>query len=215
MRVAGLFLSIVLFAGASFAQGEQRPSPPPLAPPFVEIGAPDHAQAGGEAIAFDGAPQGLLWPALARVYAAKAKPGERIVVAAPRNARVLDVLRVVFTLREADLEVQTLGPGDEVRPLLLPKRPATRPEGPTCHAAFFVSPEGHLRAALPGGAVQVKDTATLVTSIARGASTCRIRWLAFGAESNDMAWGWVFDVAAQVDHAKVAPGARFVLAEKM
>jgi hypothetical protein len=202
------------------AQGSAPAAPPaapaaPLAAPFVEIGAPNHARVGGEDVAYDGSGPGLDWPALARAYAAKGKAHERVVIAAPRNARVVDVLRAVSTLSEVDVEVQTLGPGNEVRPLLLAKRPAKRPEGPTCHAAFFVSPEGRIRAAVPDGPAQVKDASTLASSIAHGAATCKVRWLAFGAESNDMAWGWVFDVAAQVDLSHAAPGARFVLGERM
>lgn len=199
------------------------PSAPPLAaaaaetlaPPQIELGAPDHATAFGGAIAFDGVAEGLYWPALAHALASNGKGAARVVLAAPRDARVLDVLRAVWTLREVDVEVQTLGPGNEARPLVLAKRPATRSDGPTCHAAVFVGPEQRLRVALPGGSVSVQSTAELVTSLAAGARTCAVRWIAVGAESPRDAWGGVFDVAYAVQASQAAGKARVVLGEPL
>jgi hypothetical protein len=209
--------SLTSAQGGSIAQGAAVPvaAPAALAPAFVELGAPNHAVAGGAAIEFDGAAAGLAWPSLAHAFATRAKPGdrERVVIAAPRTARVLDVLRAAWTLRDADVEVQTFGPGDEVRALVLVKRPAAPAEAPTCHAAVFVSPEGRLRVAQPGGSVPVKDAAELVHSIAMNARSCDLRWIAFGGETATMAWGWVFDVASAVELSRAAPRARFVLGE--
>jgi hypothetical protein len=200
-------------------------APETLAPPQIELGAPNHATAFGEGVAFDGVAEGLYWPALAHAFASRGESkseskGEskgggatRVVLAAPRDARVLDVLRAVWTLREADVEVQTLGPGNEVRPLVLAKRPATRPDGPTCHAAVFVGPESSLRVALPGGSVAVHDVAELVASLGAGARSCTVRWVAVGAESPSAAWGGVFDVAYTVQASQVAGKARVVLGE--
>ncbi len=216
----GQDLQVAGSESASVGRSSGMPGPlavPPasevLATPLIEIGAPDRATAFGDAIVFDGAAEGLGWPSLSRAVKANAKNATRVVVAAPRNARVLDVLRAAWTLHDMDVEVQTLGPGNEVRSLVLAKRPAVRPDGPTCHAAVFVSPEGKLRVALPGGSVTVRDTDELLASFAHGARTCAIRWLAFGAETNDMAWGWVFDAAAQTSRA--APAARIVLGEPL
>ena len=184
-----------------------------LAARSIELGAPDHATAFGEGIAFDGVAEGLYWPALAHALAAKGHGASRVVLAAPRDARTLDVLRAVWTLREVDVELQTLGAGNEVRALVLAKRPATHPDGPTCHAAVFVAPEGRLRVALPGGSMPVKDAAELTASLAHGARTCQVRWIAVGAESQTMAWGGVFDVAYTVQASHAAGNARVVLGE--
>jgi hypothetical protein len=202
------------------ARTTSGPSPAPaaaeplaLAPPGVELGAANHATAFGEGVAFDGVAEGLYWPALAHAFASKGQGAARVVLAAPRDARVLDVLRAVWTLREVDVEVQTLGPGNEVRPLVLAKRPATRPDGPTCHAAVFVGPQSRLRVALPGGSVGVRDAAELVTSLGAGARSCTVRWVAVGAESPSEAWGGVFDVAYTVQASQAAGKARVVLGE--
>jgi len=190
-------------------------APEVLAAPAIELAAPDHATAFGAPVAFDGVPEGLYWPALARAFTANRGRADRAVLSAARNTRVLDVLRAVWTLREVDVEVQTLGPGNELHPLVLAKRPAQPPDGPTCHAAVFVSPEGKLRVAVPSGSVGVKDVPELVASIAQGVRGCQVRWLAFGGETQAMGWGWVFDVAYSVQASRVAPSSRFVLAEAM
>jgi hypothetical protein len=188
-------------------------APEALAAPQIELGAPNHATAFGEALLFDGVAEGLYWPGIAHAFATKGHGAARVVLAAPRDARVLDVLRAVWTLREADVEVQTLGPGNEVRPLVLAKRPAARAEGPTCHAAVFVGPESQLRVALPGGSVSVHDAAELVASLAAGSRSCAVRWVGVGAESPAEAWGGVFDVAYTVQASQAAGKARVVLGE--
>ncbi len=190
-------------------------APEPLASPQIQLGAPNHATAFGEPIAFDGIAEGLMWPSLARAFAAKAPGSSRVVLAAPRDARTLDVLRAVWTLREVDVEVQTLGPGNEARPLVLAKRPAKRPDGPTCHAAVFVGSEGKLRVALPGGPVGVQSTAELVSSLAAGARHCSVRWIAVGAETTSEAWGGVFDVAYTVQASYAVGIGRVVLGEPL
>jgi len=203
-------------ATTSAAPTPAASSPEALAAPQIELGAPEHATAFGEALIFDGVAEGLYWPSLAHAFATKhqgAQGAARVVLAAPRDARVLDVLRAVWTLREADVEVQTLGPGNEVRPLVLAKRPAARADGPTCHAAVFVGPESRLRVALPGGSVAVHDAPELVASLAAGARSCTIRWIGVGAESANDAWGGVFDIAYTVQASQVAGKARVVLAE--
>jgi hypothetical protein len=46
-------------------------------------------------------------------------------------------------------------------------------------------------------------------------ASCPIRYVAFGAESDDSPWGPVFDVMLAVDRAKSAGDARYVLAQAM
>ncbi len=194
-------------------------TPVALAPAMIALGAPDHATAFGQPVAFDGVAEGLYWPALEKAYAAHRQGEGRaptvVVIAAPRDARTLDVLRAVWTLRASQVEVQTLGAGTEVHPLALAARPAARPDAPTCHAAAFVDAEGRLRVALPGGSVSVKGTSDLTRALAAGARTCTVRWVGVGAESSAEAWGNVFDVAWAVQASGAAPGARLVLAQPM
>jgi hypothetical protein len=126
---------------------------------------------------------------------------------------MLDVLRIAWTLRDDGVEIQTLGAANEVRAIILEPRPTKRADVPTCHAAVFVAPGGALRVAHPGGAARVADVDTLLVSLDRGRRACPIRWVAFGGETPDTAWGWVFDVAVAVDTSRAAAGARFVLGE--
>jgi hypothetical protein len=44
---------------------------------------------------------------------------------------------------------------------------------------------------------------------------CPIKYVAFGAESDDVAWGPVFDVLVTVDRDKAAGEARYVLGQAM
>jgi hypothetical protein len=179
----------------------------------VTILGADHANVGGALVTFDGEPEGLVWPSLQKAYAARGK-GERAIVSAPRSARLIELLRVAWTLKDGGVEVQTLGAGNEVRAIVFGDRPTTRAEGPTCHAAIFVGQDGAFRVAHPGGSTKVADLETLLVSLDRSRRACPIRWLAFGGETPDVAWGAVFDVAVAVDTSHVAQGARFVLGEK-
>jgi hypothetical protein len=193
--------------------GAPAQAPPgPIAQPTVTLLSQDHANVSGALVTFDGEPEGLAWPSLRNAYAARGKAA-RAIVAAPRSARMIDVLRVAWTLRDGGVEFQTLGAGNEVRAIVVGDRPSARAEGPTCHAAIFVGSDGGLRVAHPGGSSRVPDLETLLVSLDRSRRTCPIRWIAFGGETPDVFWGAVFDVAVAVDTSHAAQGARFVLGE--
>src|SRR5262249_29425011 len=146
----GVALLAACAAPPPSAPGRATPSGPsegpavaaaPLAEPAITILSAERANVRGALIAFDGAPQGLAWPALLRASAPRGG-GPRAIVAAPRSARMIDVLRVAWPLRDAGVEVQTLGAANELRAVVLDPRPTSRAEGPTCHAAVLVAPDG-------------------------------------------------------------------------
>jgi hypothetical protein len=199
---------------AAPVEAPSAPSAPALlAEPTVTVTGPERANVGGALVTFDGTPEGLAWPALQKAYAARGA-GQRAIISVPRSARVIDVLRVVWTLRDNGVEIQTLGAENQLRAIVLEARPSKRAEGPTCHAAVFVAPGGALRVAHPGGSTRVADLDTLLVSLDRSRRSCPIRWVAFGGETPEMPWGWVFDVAVAVDTSRAAQGARFVLGEQ-
>ncbi len=220
------------------ACGGQAPAPPqaPAAPPPAPVRAPaappelpvaarpdvdlevpgSVVVRGGAPIVFDGVEEGLAWPALDRAVAPKR--GDVLTVQVARGLPVIHLLRAAWTLRHADLHVQSLDASGAMHVVALgARRDAAGPvEG--CHLAVFLRPDGALRVAAPGGRTDIggdDPAATLARSLADQAARCPIKYVAFGAESDAAPWGPVFDVMLAVDTAKSAGRARYVLGQAM
>ncbi len=179
----------------------------------VELRDATSAIVAGRAVPMDGVAEGLMWPALAN--AVHRGPHAVVVIAVGRDVPVSLVLRAVWTLRDADVRLQTSDTTGATRVLDL--RP--KPEVPTesgCHLAVFVMPSGDLRVAAPGGprTITGRDAPNaLARALSDERAQCTIRYIAFGADDANATWGAVFDVARAVDREKSAGDARYVLGE--
>lgn len=190
---------------------------PVAATPDIDLRERDRALARGRLVEFDGVAEGLAWPSLEKALSSGHSPGGGVTIQADRAVRVLDVLRAAWAARDGVVLVQTPDAAGvlSVEPLG-PKGPRP-PDAAACHLAVFLRPDGSLRVAAPGGATEIAgDQAVdvLVRSLEAERASCPIRYVAFGAESDDAPWGPVFDVIAAVDRDKSAgSGARYVLGQ--
>jgi hypothetical protein len=229
--LAPLASFVVACAGAPSVPAMSPASAPlaatPVAAPDIELrdasgkgGKGDKgAVVRGAAVPMDGIAEGLAWPALRA--AVPRKRGERgetapITIAVGRSVPLATVLRAVWTLRDADLRLET--PDESGTPRILELRPkpdAIATDAP-CHLAIFAAPNGDLSVALPGGPRLVTGPAaadSVARALAAERARCPIRYVAFGAEDAGAPWSSVFDVARAIDRDKSAGDARYVLAE--
>jgi hypothetical protein len=194
------------------------PEPPPaLIPgqPLVELKSPGTAVVNGQDIAFDGIEEGLVWPALDKAVPDETYPGA-VVVRIDRGEPMKDVLRVVFTLREADLRLEVRDTTGAARFVMLRAKKRHERSSAPCRLAVFRRDDGSLRVAAPGGPRELAApdaTARLVDALQATEEKCPIRYVAFGAMDSALAFGPLFDVMLAVDAAKAAGDARYVLAE--
>jgi len=186
-----------------------------IAPASADVELRDGSSAiiAGRAVPMDGVTEGLAWPGLdAAVHRG---PHAVVVLAVGRDVPVSTVLHAVWTLRDAEVRVQTPDAAGAVRVLDL--RP--KPEVPTeagCHLAVFVLPNGDLRVAGPGGPRMITGrdaSSSLARALSDERVQCTIRYIAFGADDAKAPWGSVFDLARAVDRDKAAGDARYVLGE--
>jgi hypothetical protein len=188
---------------------------PPLpvsAQPDVELRDPHVAVVHGQSVAFDGSEDKWMWPALATAIGPR-QEGDVVTLDVARNVPMVDLLRAASTVRSADVRVQSPDASGVLRAVEF----RTRREGASgsgCHLAVFVGADGTLRVAAPGGARQVggeRAAEILARSLVEERIRCPIKYIAFGAESDDAPWGPVFDVVVAVDEGKSAGAARYVL----
>jgi hypothetical protein len=168
-------------------------------------------------VPFDGLAEGLAWPGLDKAMGPR-KPGDVLTVQVPRALPTIELLRAAWTLRQADLRVQSQDASGDTHVVLLGARRDAAAPSAGCHLAVFLRPDGSLRVASPGGPVVVAGDdplASLARSLEEARRTCTIRYVAFGAESDSAPWGPVFDVIRAVDRAKSAGDARYVLGQAM
>jgi hypothetical protein len=153
-----------------------------------------------------------VWPALQK--ALHAAPKTPWVLEVGRDVPVQSVLRAAWAMRTADLVLQTADEKGIVRAVKLgAKREAgAAPVASACHAAAFLRSDGAVRLSSRAGPRDV-PLDVLVATLRAESATCPMRYVAFGGESNDMAWGPVFDLMRAVDREKAAGTARYVLAE--
>jgi hypothetical protein len=207
-------------APASPAPASAPPLPPPLpvaASPDIDLRDRNTAEARGQHVAFDGIAEGLAWPALDKALGARA-PGQSVTIQAVRSVRIVDVLRAAWTARAGDVRVQTPDDTGVMRVVEFGAKPAGGPQGPGCHLAVFLRPDGSLRVAAPGGPREItgeRPADSLARSLDDERARCPIKYVAFGAESDEGPWGPVFDVVLAVDRAKSAGAARYVLGQAM
>ena len=194
-------------------------APLPARPPQVELREPNVAQVAGERIGFDGISEALAWPALAKALGRGDGGAPSTVVSAGRDVPMRDLLRAAWTLRSGDIWLQT---DDEKGALYVVDLKAKQERVPdashTCHLAVFVKPDGSLRVATPAGPQEIggeRAADSFAQALATARIACPIRYVAFGAESNDVPWGRVFDVIVAVDRIKAAGDARYVLGEAL
>jgi hypothetical protein len=183
--------------------------------PDIELTEQGAAQVHGARVVFDGIEEGLAWPALAKAIGPH-KPGEGVTIQVARNLPVIQLLRAAWTLRAADLHVQSQDDTGVMNAVELRARPEGAPPASGCHLAVFVRPDGSLRVAAPGGLREIMGeaaTASLARSLESERAKCPIKYVAFGAESDASPWGPVFDVMLAVDRAKSAGDARYVLGQ--
>jgi hypothetical protein len=207
-------------AGAPTDSAPAAPTPPPALPVAaqadVEISEPGAATVRGARVAFDGIEEGLVWPALDKALPPR-KAGDVLTVQVARSAPVIALLRAAWTLRLADLHVQSQDSGGTMHAVeILARRKGAGSSG--CHLAVFLRPDGSLRVASPGGPVSIGGDdapATLAKSLGQERAKCPIKYVAFGAESDGAPWGPVFDVILAVDGVKAAGDARYVLGQAM
>jgi hypothetical protein len=208
--------SLVACAGAGRTAPAPSPSEEaPAATPDVELRDAKTALVAGRSVALDGVAEGLVWPALASAVNRPRGNHAPLVIAIGRDVPLSVVLRAVWTLRDADVRVQTADARGEVRVLDLRPRPDSTTET-GCHLAVFVAANGDLRVAAPGGPRPIAgpDAAdALARALAKERSACTIRYVGFGADAPEAPWATVFDVARAVDRDKAAGDARYVLAE--
>jgi hypothetical protein len=200
--------------GAPVASAQPE-SLPPVASPDIELLDRDSARTGGKLVAFDGVTEGLAWPSLGKALQVRAAGTVRIQAA--RVVRVLDVMRAVWTVRGSNVVVQTEDGAATLRAIPLGGQAAAG-AGVGCHLAVFLRPDGSLRVAAPGGPREVTgehavDALSRALEVER--ASCPIRYVAFGAESDEAQWGPVFDVMLAVDRAKSAGNAKYVLGQAM
>ena len=168
---------------------------------------------------FDGIAEGLEWPALHRAVPPKADGGF-VVIQAAREVPIVNLLRAVFVLRTMDLRLQTPDERGAMYVIEIKARrdsspnPATPPSGTKlCHVAVFVQPTGILRIATAAGPQESPNADAFARALDTARAQCALRYVAFGAESNEVPWGAVFDVIVTIDRAKAAGSARYVLAD--
>jgi hypothetical protein len=189
---------------------------PVAAQPDVELRDGHIAVVGGKSVAFDGIAEGLAWPALARALGPR-KAGDVVSIQVGRSVPVQDLLRAAWTVRAADVRVQSPDASGVLRVIeLRARRDGAAVAG--CHLAVFLRPDGTLRVAAPGGPRDVggeNPPARLARSLEDERAKCPIKYVAFGAESDASPWGPVFDVVVAVDRARSAGDARYVLGQAM
>jgi hypothetical protein len=206
---------------APVAAETSQPPPSELAPtaqPDVDLREPGAAIVRGSTrVAFDGIAEGLAWPALDKAMGPR-KLGDVLTVQVARALPTIELLRAAWTLRQADLRVQSQDATGDTHVVLLGARRDGAAPSAGCHLAVFLGPDGSLRVASPGGPVVVAGVdpaASLARSLEEARRTCPIRYVAFGAEADAAPWGPVFDVIRAVDRAKSAGDARYVLGQAM
>jgi hypothetical protein len=202
--------------------GTSAPAAPPAAAlPVstqvdVELREAGAAIVHGTPVAFDGIEEGLAWPALDKALPPR-KAGDVLTLQIARGVPTINLLRAAWTLRKADLHLQSLDASGTMHALEVKAR-RDGPTQPGCHLAVFLRPDGSLRVASPGGPVVITGDdppAILAASIAAEQAKCPIKYVAFGAESDSAPWGPVFDVMLAVDGQKAAGDARYVLGQAM
>ena len=186
-----------------------------LAPasPDVELRDAKSAIVAGRPVPMDGVAEGLAWPALGSVVHRGAHAV--VVMAVGRDVPVSTVLRAVWTLRDADVRVQTSDTAGATQVIDLRPKPDV-PNESGCHLAVFAMPNGDLRVAAPGGPRTIPGPdapSALARALSKERAECTIRYVAFGADDANATWGSVFDVARAVDRDKSAGDARYVLGE--
>jgi hypothetical protein len=190
----------------------------PAAQPDVDLREPGAAIVHGSTrVAFDGIAEGLAWPGLAKAMGPR-KSGDVLTVQVARSLPTIELLRAAWTLRQADLRVQSQDASGNTHVVLFGARRDGAPPSAGCHLAVFLRPDGSLRVASPGGPVVLSGDdppGSLARSLEEARRTCAIRYVAFGAESDAAPWGPVFDVIRAVDQAKSAGDARYVLGQAM
>lgn len=208
----------VASSGSSTAAASPAPPAVPIAPkPDVELREPHAALVGGQRVAFDGIEEGLAWPALARALGPR-RPGDVVSIQSVRSVPIQDVLRVAWTERLADLHVQSPDAAGVLHAVVLRARRDGAPPVSGCHLAVFLRPDGSLRVAAPGGPRELggdQPAELLARSLEAERAKCPIKYVAFGAESDAMPWGGVFDVLLAVDRDRAAGDARYVLGQAM
>jgi hypothetical protein len=237
VKPAALLLSMLVACGGA-PPGPVSPAAAPAsggAAPVVIVASPDvdlrdakGALVGSRRVEMDGVAEGLAWPSLRA--AVNRKPGDHapLTIAVARDVPFASVMRAVWTLRDADIRLQTPDAAGATHVLPLHPKPDPAGDGTSaaeprsglhqegCHLAVFVGKAGDLRVAYPGGPrsfVGPDASSELARALAAAQLRCAIRYIAFGAESAELAWGSVFDVAAAVDRDKSAGDARYVLGE--
>ncbi len=226
-------VALLLALGVAACAGPTTPpaeapigSSPPAAPSVsarpvstqidVELREAGAAMVHGTPVKFDGIEEGLAWPALDKALPPR-KTGDVLTVQVARSLPTVNLLRAAWTLRKADLHLQSLDASGNMHAIEV----KARRDGPTlpgCHLAVFLSPDGSLRVASPGGPVVIKGDdppAILAASVAAEQAKCPIKYVAFGGESDGALWGPVFDVMLAVDGPKAAGDARYVLGQAM
>jgi hypothetical protein len=203
-------------SGVDAPPASLRAAPAVVAVPDVTIDAPNVARVrGASSVTFDGIEEGLAWPSLDKALAPR-KPGEVLTLEVARGVPTLQILRAAWTLRQAELHVQSLDATGTMRTVDLGPKPDAPVPG--CHLAVFLRPDGTLRVAAPAGPIVIAGddpAATLVRSLDAARAKCPLRYVAFGAESDGAPWGPVFDVLLAVDAGKSAGDARYVLGQAM
>jgi hypothetical protein len=220
MKAASCTVALAVWASLPGCLGAAAPvSAPsqelPVATPDVELRDAKTTLVGGRPVGLDGVAEGLVWPALAAAVNRPRGNHAPLVIAVGRDVPLSLVLRAVWTLRDADVRVQTADARGEVRVLELRPRPDSTTET-GCHLAVFVAGSGDLRVAAPGGPRPIAgpDAAdALARALAKERTACTLRYVGFGADAPDAPWASVFDVARAVDRDKAAGDARYVLAE--
>jgi hypothetical protein len=209
--------SVMPTATASTAATASTPAAPQIPPahPDIELMSASSAVAFGKHIEFDGIEEALVWPRLAKLLPeGDARP---LVVQLERDVPIQSLLRAVFTLRVHDIKLQSRDDGGVMRVVeLKPKPDATLQPGLACHLAVFLKPDGALRVAAPGGKRDIPSPNApqkLAQALLAELPLCPIKYIAFGAETNDVPFGPVFDVMLAVDDVKAAGDARYVLGE--
>jgi hypothetical protein len=187
----------------------------PIAPtPDVDLRDRNAAEVRGQHAPFDGIAEGLAWPSLDKALGPRAS-AVVVTIQAARAIRVVDVLRAAWTVRANDVRVQTPDENGTLRAAELGAK-ASAVGGSGCHLAVFLRPDGSLRVATPGGLREISaDHADdrLAQALENERNKCPIKYIAFGAESDEMLWGPVFDLLVAVDRAKSAGDARYVLGQ--
>ena len=207
--------------GADTSQAPSQPPAaelPPTPQPDVDLREPGAAIVHGSTrVAFDGIAEGLAWPALDKALGPR-KAGDVLTVQVARSLPTIELLRAAWTLRQADLRVQSQDATGDTHVVLLTARKDGAPPTSGCHLAVFLAADGSLRVASPGGPVSLSGNdpgASLARSLEEARRTCAIRYVAFGAESDSSPWGPVFDVIRAVDKARSAGDTRYVLGQAM